>query len=261
MKNLLTNKVPVLFVGAPGVGKTAVVKQCFDYVEVILTSTMVEEDAAGIPYREGEYDYRTIPALFRRLREADEKGLTTCLFFDELDKARRSVADTLLTLVASRRIGDAALPERTCIVAAANPPQYGGGDGVSDAMISRFSVVDFVPSVSGWADWAGGKFKSPAAVRVIEAVRGGIIPLIECVGEGLDKRISSPRTISLALEYLEEKGSSDDFERIATGLLTANVASLCISRAKVIKNDSLEKSVSTKLKALKHTNGIKPMVF
>lgn len=261
MKSLLTNKVPVLLVGAAGVGKTSIIKQSFDYTEIVLTSTMVEEDVAGLPFRDGSYDYRTIPALFRRLQEADKQGKTTCLFLDELDKARRSVADTLLTLIASRKIGDTSLPENTCIVAAANPPEFGGGDGISEAMISRFSVIDFVPSVTGWCEWATKQFQSLCSRRVIEAVRTGIIPLVECVGEGLEKRIASPRTLALALSYLEEKGASEDFERIAKGLLTANVASLVVSKVNVKKDDTLDKSVATKIKAHKFTNGVKPIVF
>lgn len=261
MKELITNKVPVLFVGAPGVGKTAIVRQLFDHAEIILTSTMVEEDIAGLPYREGEYDYRTIPALFRRLEEADNKGKTTCLFLDEIDKARRSVADTLLTLIASRKVGNATLPEKTCIVAAANPPEFGGGDGVSDAMQSRFSVVDFIPSVSGWVKWARGEFKTAPVLRAIENIEKGIIPIIEAVGEGFEKRISSPRTITLALNFLEINGAGDGFEMITKGLLTANVASLVISAAKIIDNDVLKKSISTKMKAHKFSNKITPLVI
>lgn len=261
MIELITNKVPVLFVGAPGVGKTAIVQQGFDHAEIILTSTMVEEDIAGLPYREGEYDFRTVPALFRRLQKADSEGKTTVLFLDELDKARRSVADTLLTLIASRKVGETCLPERTCIVAAANPPEFGGGDGISDAMISRFSVIDFVPSVKGWSQWADKQFKSAPCKRVINEIREGKISLIECVGDGFEKRISSPRTIALTLSFLEDKGANEHFETVARGLLTANVASGVISAAKVIKDKTLDKSTSVKMRAYANAKSVKPMVL
>lgn len=261
MINLITNKVPVLLISPPGVGKTAIISGSFDHAEVLLTSTMVEEDIAGLPYREGAYDCRTIPSLFRRLIEADSLGKTTVLFLDELDKARRSVADTLLTLVASRRVGEVSLPINTCIVAACNPPEYGGGDGISDAMISRFSVIDFVPSVKKWCEWADSVFENDACKRIIEAVMVGEIPLIDCVGEGLQKRISSPRTISLAMGFLEERGFSQDFEAVARGLLTANVASMVISAAGKIQNDVMEKSISIKIKAFKNLNAVKPLVL
>lgn len=216
-----SRKVPVLLVGAPGTGKTAHVLAAYDYVEVMLASTLVEEDIAGLPYREGDYDYRTIPAIFRRLHEADAAGHSTCLFFDELDKARRSVADTLLTLIASRRIGASVLPDRTEIMAAANPPELGGGDGVSDAMISRFAVVPYVPDPVQWSDWAAPRYPHPACQRIISAVGCGELPCLDIAGEGLDRRITSPRTITYCMDIISE----GNHRCLISGLVTAATAS------------------------------------
>ena len=215
-----STKIPTLLVGPPGAGKTADVLASFDYVEVCLASTLVEEDIGGLPYRDGVYDYRTTPAMFRRLYEADAAGKTTALFLDELDKARRSVADTLLTLIASRKVGGGELPARTAIVAAANPPEFGGGDGISDAMISRFCVVDYIPSPAKWADWAEGIYTSAKALRIIERVRTSEIPIIDIVGDSLARRITSPRTLAMALTMIDE-GRAESIG----GLLTAGVAS------------------------------------
>lgn len=244
MKNLFSPAVPILLIGAPGVGKTASVQAHFDHAEVMLTSTLVEEDIAGLPYREGEYDYRTIPALFRRLHEADVAGKSTVLFLDELDKARRAVADTLLTLVASRKVGTATLPANTCIVAAANPPEFGGGDGISEAMQSRFSTLDYVPDVSGWAEWASNEFKGKPAHAIISAVQCGEMPIFEMTGEGLNRRVTTPRTIAMTLKALERfDGQEDNFEVLARGLLTPATASQVLHLVRHQQNDVLNKSV------------------
>ncbi|WP_439684836.1 AAA+ ATPase domain-containing protein [Cupriavidus oxalaticus] len=238
-------EVPVLLIGAPGVGKTARVREQFDYAEVVLTSTCVEEDIAGLPYREGDFDYRTVPGLFRRLHEAADAGKSTVLFLDELDKARRSVADTLLTLVASRRIGSASLPDDTCIVAAANPPEFGGGDGISDAMISRFTAIDYVPEVCEWADWAVNHFDDADAGRVIAAVRNGEMPIFDITGEGLARRITSPRTIAMALSAMQRHGAeSDMFDSVVRGLLTPATASQVLHLARTIGNEVLERATT-----------------
>jgi len=229
----MKSSIPVLMVGAPGVGKTASVEAKYEYVEKLLASTITEEDVSGLPFRKGEYDYRTIPAIFRRLEEADKSGKTTCLFLDELDKARRSVADTLLTLVCSRKVGAGVLPESTDIIAAANPPEFGGGDGISPAMLSRFSVIDYVPNPSKWSDWAGTQFSSSAAKSVIEAVRCGEVPLIDVAGDGLAQRITSPRTIAYALQIIE---SGKDVDRMVGGLLTAASASQVLMIARNSRN-------------------------
>lgn len=246
MENLFSPEVPILLIGAPGVGKTEGVKAHFDYVEVVLTSTMVEEDIAGLPYREDDYDYRTIPAIFRRLNEAADSGKSTALFLDELDKARRAVADTLLTLVASRRVGSAGLPDNTCIVAAANPPEFGGGDGISDAMMSRFSAIDYTPDVSEWSDWAEKQFDAPDAKRVIASVRNGELAIFDMVGDGLSRRITTPRTLEMALRALERHGKdSSRFDMVIRGLLTPASASQILHIVTQTQNDVMSRAVSS----------------
>ena len=80
-------KTPVLFVGPPGIGKTAITIQKYDYTEVVLLSSMVEEDISGIPYREGANECRTIPLFIQRLIQKKQEGVKT-FPPDELDKAR-----------------------------------------------------------------------------------------------------------------------------------------------------------------------------
>lgn len=255
---MFTSNVPVLLVSSPGMGKTSHIRSSFDYVEVMLASCMVEEDIAGIPYRDGNYDYKTTPSAIRRLHEADAEGKTTALFFDEIDKARRSVADTLLTLIASRCIGQAFIPEKTCIIAAANPPEFGGGDGISDAMINRCAVINFVPSVSKWVKWASGQYKSVMAQHVIKAVQDEKIGLVDMVGDGLERRITSPRSLAMALNYMEN-GDKQYFEQIVRGLLTANTASIFLNVAMSHDNDVMEDAISVRMKS--KSSNKKPMVF
>jgi len=241
-------QVPVLHVGPPGSGKTASVLASFDHAEVVLTSSMVEEDVAGLPYREGVHDLRTIPGLFRRLHAAADEGKTTCLFLDELDKARRSVADTLLTLIVSRRVGDASLPSSTCIIGAANPPEWGGGDGVSDAMISRFSVVDFVPDVSAWVAWAGLRYTKQECHQVIQAVACGELPLIARTGEDFSRRITSPRTLAMALD-LVEAFPTDIPQALIQGLVTAATASQIMHLVTTTPNEVMKTSTQSARRA------------
>ncbi|MBB3227038.1 hypothetical protein FHW69_001639 [Luteibacter sp. Sphag1AF] len=251
MKHFFSPQVPVLLIGAPGVGKTASVQQHFDHAEVVLTSTLVEEDIAGLPYREGEYDYRTVPSIFRRLTEASAQGKTTVLFLDELDKARRAVADTLLTLVASRRVGGATLPIDTCIVAAANPPEFGGGDGISDAMLSRFAAIDYIPDVVRWSEWARSQFDTAESRLVIDAVCNGELAIFDMVGEGLSKRITTPRTLAMALKSLERHGlGTDAFDTVIRGLLTAESASKILHIVTQTKNDVMSHGVSNVRRSL-----------
>lgn len=260
MMNLFSPEVPVLLIGAPGVGKTARVQAHFDHAEVMLTSTLVEEDISGLPYREGQYDYRTVPAMFRRLEEADAAGKTTVLFLDELDKARRSVADTLLTLIASRKVGSATLPINTCIVAAANPPEFGGGDGIGEAMQSRFATLDYEPDVAAWCEWVEKQVNSRSAHTVIDAIRKGEMPIFDMTGEGLDRRVSSPRTITMALRALERHGaSSSAFEVLVRGLLTPAVASQALYLARHEHSDIMQTATNSAKRSVVNKLAVQPV--
>lgn len=221
---------PRLLVGPPGVGKTASITASYDHCEVVLLSSMTEEDVSGLPYHEGPIEKRTEPPFFRRLREKSASGHRVALFLDEIDKARREVADTLLTLVASRRVGEWSLPVGCDIWAAANPPEWGGGDGVSQAMMSRFSIMEYKPDLQKWIAWCAAAFdQSPVVDGILRDIETGRAPLLECNGEGWKWRLTCPRTWELAIRGTLRAVSSDERARIASGLLTPNAASALLA--------------------------------
>jgi len=211
-----------MLVGMPGTGKTAVVESIFgDGMVKILVSTMLEEDVGGLPYREGSAERRTQPKFIRELHEKAASNEKTCLFLDELDKARQEVADTLLTLIQSRKINEWTLPENCQIVAAANPPEFGGGNGISEPMQSRFSIINWLPDPIKWARWCIEKY--PHESVVANAVENGEIPIYDRVGFGLDARTTCPRTLEMAILATDCELASKE-EKIK-GLLTPQAVS------------------------------------
>lgn len=220
--------VPVLWVGPPGVGKTATTIAKYPYTEVVLLSSMTEEDIAGLPYHTKGVEHRTKPPMFQRLETQATKHKKIALFLDEIDKARREVADTLLTLVASRKVGEWTLPANCDIVAAANPPEWSGGDGVSKAMQSRFSIRKFHPNVKAWCDWFRDKWSHDThwamAERIADKVSIGELPLLETSGSGWEWRLTCPRTIDLAFTGAVLASSEEEKKDIVHGLLTARTA-------------------------------------
>lgn len=257
---LTASLIPVLFVGPPGVGKTETTLQEFDHVEVLLLSSANEETIGGLPYREGELERYTRPEWLEKLWAAYEAGLTTCLFLDEMDKARREVADTLLTLVASRRIGKNALPPTTVIRGAANPPEWDGGDGISKPMISRFSVQEFIVDVPRWAAVMKERHGDhEGALRVIEKFESGIYPIMDSTGEGFSYRLTCPRTINFALTALKEGQT-----HLINGLVTAGTLTAFLSEIKgqeVVSSDwsGLLKSANVAESLLKSRKNRRPV--
>lgn len=218
-------KIPVLYVGPPGVGKTATVRARYDHCEVLLLSSCTEEHIGGLPYRVGRKERYTIPHFIERLQQA--KG-TKCLFLDELDKARREVADTLLTLVTHPQ--DFGIPKDCDIYAAANPPEWGGGDGVSIPMMNRFSVIEFVPNIQEWSEFMLNKYSSvPFISEFLEGIKLNKAPLLEVVGEGYSRRLTCPRSWDMALYVYTTVTDPDEAKQKISGLLTANAVSYLYS--------------------------------
>lgn len=216
-------KIPTLLVGAVGAGKTATVESQYDHTEKLLTSSMVEEDIAGLVYREGEDEKRTVPAFVRRIQKAVKEGKRTCLFLDEVDKGRREVVDTLLTLITHQE--SYGIPKEVDIVLACNPPEWGGGDGVSIPLLNRVAIIPFVPDIAQWATWLRSQYPKNEFVELVaERVEMGEIPLLETTGEHLERRVTSPRSLHMAISawihYPENEA-----KQMSDGLLTPNAAS------------------------------------
>lgn len=238
--------IPQLLVGPPGIGKTASVRARYDYTEVLLLSSCTEEDIAGLPYREGTKERRTTPPFIERLQK--NKAKNKCLFLDEIDKARREVADTLLTLITHPQ--EFGLPEDVEIIAAANPPEWGGGDGVSQPMLSRFAIIDYKPDLEFWVELTKKQFAHlPFIEKLMEKISIGEIPLLEANGEGFNFRLTCPRTWHLALQAI-----SENKPELVTGLLTPNASSGLDFLTK--KNEPLanENTIARKVGATKITS-------
>lgn len=209
--------VPILYVGAPGIGKTAKVLQQYDHCEILLLSSCCEEDIAGLPYRDGNKEKRTLPKFVESINKIDNKK-TVCLFLDEIDKARREVSDTILTLITNPRYFG--ITREVDIVAAANPPEWGGGDGISQAMHSRFSVVQATIDIDCWEKWARKNYDNKGVLNCIDMILKKEIPILESNGEGYDFRLTCPRTLELAW-----KAMIQGKKHLVSGLLTPNAAS------------------------------------
>lgn len=243
---------PILLVGAPGTGKTSIIKSQYDHCEILLMSSQIEEDIAGIPYREGEYEKRTISAWLQRILKADSEGKTTCLFLDELDKARREVADTILSLVSSPE--NFGLPENTDIVAACNPPEWGGGDGISKPMLSRFATIDYKPDFQQWLKYMFEKYENNSVViEIMKGFENANVPFLETTGDGYNWRLTCPRTIDMAIAALLR--NENLIEEKIKGLLTPNVSSYLLtflpqSKKEMIETQKICRAVSMNKKNL-----------
>lgn len=154
LEALVEGKIPTFVWGAPGVGKSSIVKQIankknIDFIDLRL-SLMDPTDLKGIPfYDESKHQALWAPPAF--LPRSGE-GI---LFLDELNSAPPAVQASAYQLILDRKVGEYELPSGWAIVAAGNrESDRGVVYRMPSPLANRFVHFELEVSVEDWRDWA-----------------------------------------------------------------------------------------------------------
>ncbi len=151
---LVAEKLPAFIWGAPGIGKSSVVRQIAEregigFIDLRL-SLMDPTDLKGIPFYDKDA-HKAVWAPPSFLPEAGE-GI---LFLDELNTAAPSVQASAYQLILDRRVGEYVLPDGWAIVAAGNRENDRGiVYRMPLPLANRFVHLDMEVHAGDWRDWA-----------------------------------------------------------------------------------------------------------
>ncbi|MBQ0018548.1 MAG: AAA family ATPase [Clostridiales bacterium] len=160
---------PVFLMGPPGIGKTAIVKQVAEEMNVGVVSYSIthhtRQSALGLPmiitkeyngkeYSVSEYTMSEIIAsVYDVIAESGaEEGI---LFLDEINCASETLTPVMLQFLQFKTFGKHRLPDGWIIVTAGNPPEFNRSAKDFDIVTwDRLKRIDIEPDYQAWKAYA-----------------------------------------------------------------------------------------------------------
>lgn len=165
----LVRQRPLFLLGAPGIGKTAIVEQVAQELGIALVSYSMthhtRQSALGLPfitervyggetYSISEYTMSEIIAAVYDTMEAGgiKEGI---LFLDEINCVSETLAPAMLQFLQYKTFGRHRVPQGWVIVTAGNPPEYNRSVREFDVVTyDRLKVMEVEPDYAVWKEYA-----------------------------------------------------------------------------------------------------------
>lgn len=174
---------PVFLLGAPGIGKTAIMEQIAQELSLALVSYSMthhtRQSALGLPFishREYEglqYDVSeyTMSEIIASVYEVmEESGVKEgILFLDEINCVSETLAPSMLQFLQYKVFGRHKVPEGWVIVTAGNPPEYNKSVREFDVVtMDRLKVLSVDADYDVWKEYAMEKGLHTAILNFLE---------------------------------------------------------------------------------------------
>ncbi|WP_165248844.1 ATP-binding protein [Adlercreutzia sp. ZJ141] len=177
---------PVFLLGAPGIGKTAIMEQIAQNLEVGFVSYSMthhtRQSALGLPfiakksydgveYDVSEYTMSEIIAAVYDSMEATgrREGI---LFLDEINCVSETLTPAMLQFLQYKVFGRHRVPDGWIVVTAGNPPEYNRTVHDFDiATWDRLKRIDVEPDFGAWREYAVETGVHPAVLTYLDIER------------------------------------------------------------------------------------------
>lgn len=174
---------PIFMIGAPGIGKTAIMEQIAQELSVGLVSYSMthhtRQSALGLPFiKQQEYAGKhvdvteyTMSEIISSIHELmEESGIREgILFLDEINCVSETLAPSMLQFLQYKVFGKHTVPEGWVIVTAGNPPQYNKSVRDFDIVtLDRLKVLDVEADYQTWKSYAAKNHIHGAILTYLE---------------------------------------------------------------------------------------------
>ncbi len=145
----------IMLTGRHGIGKSQILTRYFKEkgipVKTLFLGQMSDPgDLLGLPNK----DEKTGKTVFMPPYWFPVDGQPIVLFLDEINRARPEILQTVMDLVLNRKLAGRELPEGSRIIAAGNDGEEYQLTDLDPALVSRFNIYTFRPTVEDWLLWA-----------------------------------------------------------------------------------------------------------
>ncbi len=174
---------PIFLLGAPGIGKTAIMEQVAAELSIALVSYSMthhtRQSALGLPfirheeYEGMEYDVseytmsEIIASIYEVMRDSGIKeGI---LFLDEINCVSETLSPSMLQFLQYKVFGRHRVPDGWVIVTAGNPPEYNKSVREFDVVtMDRLKVLEVEPDYDTWKKYARERQIHNAVLNFLE---------------------------------------------------------------------------------------------
>lgn len=177
---------PIFLLGAPGIGKTAIMSQIANELEIALVSYSMthhtRQSALGLPFiSEKNYGDRTVSVSEYTMSEIiasvydtmEESGVKEgILFLDEINCVSETLYPSMLQFLQYKVFGKHAVPDGWVIVTAGNPPEYNKAVREFDVVtLDRMKVLTVEADYPAWKSYAAAKAVHGAVTGFLDSNR------------------------------------------------------------------------------------------
>ncbi|SHM55025.1 MoxR-like ATPase [Xylanibacter ruminicola] len=166
----------IMLVGKHGIGKSEILTSYFNskgmkVVTLFLGQMADPGDIIGIPSKVEQIDANgkaTSRTDFTPPYWFPQDGKPIVLFLDELNRAHPEILQTVMDLTLNRKLAGKALPKGSYVISAVNDGDEYQLTDLDPALVSRFNIYEFKPTVEEWLNWAVSEHLDDRVVDFIQ---------------------------------------------------------------------------------------------
>ena len=159
----------IMLIGKHGIGKSEIIMDFYSQQEKRVVAFFLGQmsdpgDLIGLMHKD-EASGRSLFLPPYWWPTADEPIV---LFLDELNRARPEVLQAVMDLTLNKTLAGKRLPTGSIVIAAVNEGEEYQLTDLDPALVSRFNLYEFSPTVEDWLLWASAQNVEPRVVTFIQ---------------------------------------------------------------------------------------------